>query len=146
MVAVGSIYWYASETIPLGFLKCDGSQISRIDYQNLFNVIGTVFGNGDGSSTFGLPNLQAKFIRGAGQENGYVGYFGQIQEASYIYTAGQPNGLDQQIAHEDPIKNSDKEISLSTKPRAGTSMGNVKTGWASYIRPYNIALTPIIKY
>jgi microcystin-dependent protein len=42
---------------PAGYLYCDGRAISRIAYADLFAVIGTKYGVGDGSSTFNLPNF-----------------------------------------------------------------------------------------
>src|SRR5690606_11752046 len=39
---------------------CDGSAVSRTDYADLFEVIGTSYGVGDGSTTFNLPNLQGR--------------------------------------------------------------------------------------
>ena len=40
-----------------GFLVCNGGAVSRTDYSALFGKLGTVFGPGDGSTTFNLPNL-----------------------------------------------------------------------------------------
>lgn len=54
---VGMVAPYAGKTAPSGWLKCDGSAISRTTYAALFNVIGTTYGAGDGSTTFNLPNL-----------------------------------------------------------------------------------------
>lgn len=44
-------------TAPEGWLFCDGSAVSRTTYAELFAVIGTAFGAGDGSTTFNVPNL-----------------------------------------------------------------------------------------
>ena len=44
-------------TMPEGYLICDGSEISRITYANLFSVIGIDYGYGDGVTTFNLPKL-----------------------------------------------------------------------------------------
>ena len=54
---IGSIIPYTKSVVPEGYLVCDGSAISRSEYPELFTVIGTVYGPGDGSSTFNLPNL-----------------------------------------------------------------------------------------
>ena len=54
---IGSIIPYTKSVVPEGYLVCDGSAISRSGYSELFNVIGTIYGSGDGSSTFNLPNL-----------------------------------------------------------------------------------------
>jgi phage-related tail fiber protein len=60
----GSIISYAANTPPSGFLECNGAEISRSVYNDLFNAIGTTFGNGDGSTTFKIPDLRGEFIRG----------------------------------------------------------------------------------
>lgn len=53
---IGAIVEYGSETIPNNWLLCDGRAISRTTYSELFKVLGTTFGSGDGSTTFNLPN------------------------------------------------------------------------------------------
>lgn len=57
---IGAIMPYPSNTIPTNWLICDGSAISRTTYADLFNVIGTTYGVGDGSTTFNLPDLKGK--------------------------------------------------------------------------------------
>ena len=57
---VGSISLFAGTTAPNGWLICDGSAVSRTTYANLFSVIGTTYGKGDGSTTFNIPNLKGK--------------------------------------------------------------------------------------
>ena len=64
---IGSIIPYTGNTVPDGFLVCDGSAISRNDYSDLFDVIGTAYGVGDGSTTFNIPNLSGKVAVGASQ-------------------------------------------------------------------------------
>lgn len=53
----GSIVIYAATTAPQGWLKCDGAAVSRKEFVQLFRAIGTVFGTGDGSTTFNLPDF-----------------------------------------------------------------------------------------
>lgn len=67
LLPTGSIQLYGGQydNIPNGWLLCDGSAVSRTTYEKLFDIIGTQFGIGDGSSTFNLPDLRAKFARGA---------------------------------------------------------------------------------
>ena len=62
---VGSIIAFAGNTLPKGYLLCDGSTISRTTYKDLFDVIGTTYGTGNGSTTFTLPNLIDRFIEGS---------------------------------------------------------------------------------
>ena len=55
---------FAGGVAPAGWLKANGVAVSRSTYSDLFGVIGTTYGVGDGSTTFGLPDLRAEFIRG----------------------------------------------------------------------------------
>ncbi len=60
----GKISHYAMAAIPQGWLKCDGSAVSRATYAALFAAVGTTYGAGDGATTFNLPDLRGEFIRG----------------------------------------------------------------------------------
>ena len=51
--------------IPAGYLLCDGSAVSRAVYSDLFDAIGTLYGVGDGVTTFNLPDLRDKTTKGA---------------------------------------------------------------------------------
>lgn len=65
----GSVIEYAGDTAPNGWLICDGSAISRQKYSKLFEVIGTIYGSGDGDSTFNLPNLKGKIPVGLNSDD-----------------------------------------------------------------------------
>jgi len=58
LVPPGVILPYGAATAPSGYLLCDGSAVSRTTYADLFSVIGTTYGAGDGSTTFNLPHLK----------------------------------------------------------------------------------------
>lgn len=60
----GTVVAYGGTTAPQGWLLCDGSAVSRSTYADLFAAIGTNFGSGDGSSTFHVPDLRGRFVRG----------------------------------------------------------------------------------
>lgn len=62
---IGSIQAFAGNSLPTGWLLCDGSAVSRTDYAALYAVIGTTYGKGNGSTTFNLPNLVDKFVEGS---------------------------------------------------------------------------------
>lgn len=70
-VPVGAFMPYAANTPPEGWLKCDGSAVSRTTYSALFAKIGTKYGSGDGSKTFNLPNFINKTFWG-GSSSGTV--------------------------------------------------------------------------
>jgi len=74
VVLAGMIVPYAGTASPSGYLPCDGAAVSRTTYAKLYAVIGTVWGTGDGSTTFNVPDLRDMFIRGAGASSG-VGVF-----------------------------------------------------------------------
>ena len=61
---IGSVYALAHATVPPGFLECDGTAISRTTYANLFAVLSTTYGTGDGSTTFNLPDFRGRFLQG----------------------------------------------------------------------------------
>lgn len=56
LMPTGSVIQFAGTT-PSGWVECDGSEISRTEYANLFAVIGTSYGSGDGSTTFNVPTV-----------------------------------------------------------------------------------------
>lgn len=61
-VPTGSFLPYGGSTAPTGWLLNNGGAISRTTYANLFAVIGTTYGAGDGSTTFNLPNLSNLYL------------------------------------------------------------------------------------
>lgn len=61
---VGVILPFASSTTPSGWLACNGNEVSRTTYAQLFAVIGTRYGLGNGTTTFNLPNMKRKFLVG----------------------------------------------------------------------------------
>lgn len=63
-IPTGTITIWTDNEIPEGYLECDGSLLNRETFKNIFDVIGTRYGSGDGSTTFNLPDLRGEFIRG----------------------------------------------------------------------------------
>ncbi|MCP4134529.1 MAG: hypothetical protein GY754_26380 [bacterium] len=72
VLPTGSITPFAGsmDNVPEGWLICDGESVSRSDYIALFNVIGTSWGNGNGATTFSLPDLRGRFLRGVDGDAG----------------------------------------------------------------------------
>ena len=58
----GGVLWFAADTPPPGFLKCNGAALSRTVYAGLFSIIGFAFGESGGN--FHLPDLRGEFLRG----------------------------------------------------------------------------------
>lgn len=55
---------FAMSTAPSGWLKCNGAAVSRTTYARLFAKVGTTWGAGDGTTTFGIPDARGEFLRG----------------------------------------------------------------------------------
>lgn len=60
----GSLVMFPSNVPPSGWLLCDGSEVDRVVYSNLFSLIGVTFGIGDGANTFNLPDMRGRFPLG----------------------------------------------------------------------------------
>lgn len=66
----GAMLDFAGPVAPTGFLLCDGNAYSRSTYASLFSAIGTVWGGGDGSTTFNVPDFRGLVSVGAGVGSG----------------------------------------------------------------------------
>lgn len=64
-VPTGTIIAYAGKTTPSGYLIANGAAVSRTTYANLFTAIGTIYGAGDGKTTFNLPDPRNRHLYGA---------------------------------------------------------------------------------
>ena len=64
LIPTGMIAPFPTSGVPTGWLECNGSAVSRTTYADLFALISDDYGNGDGSTTFNLPDLRGQFIRG----------------------------------------------------------------------------------
>lgn len=112
--AVGMVGAFSMASCPAGWLKADGTAVSRTTYADLFAAIGTTYGVGDGSTTFNLPELRGEFLRGlddgrgidAGRtlgtfqegtgilanSNSSQGFVGTISNHDGLYTGTSVNG------------------------------------------------------
>lgn len=91
-VITGMVAPFASATAPTGWLAANGAAVSRATYASLFAAIGTVYGVGDGSTTFNLPDLRGEFVRGLDSGRGIdaaraLGSAQSGQNASHTHTA-----------------------------------------------------------
>lgn len=84
---VGEVRMWAGpyNSIPTGWLKCDGSAVSRTTYSKLYTVIGTMYGAGDDISTFNVPDFRNRSPMGADMD-----HFGT--PATTVEGSGQPMG------------------------------------------------------
>lgn len=141
---------------PFGFLLCNGAEISRLTYADLFAAIGTSYGEGDGVNTFNLPDLTARFIMGdtvAGQikEAGLpnitagVGYVNNYYP--YGNTTGAFEGKDGEVYTQNAV-NPAIETSCPGYPYLtfDASKSNSIYGASDTVQPPALTMRYIIKY
>jgi microcystin-dependent protein len=134
---VGSVSAFAMPTAPTGWLVCDGSAVSRTEYADLFAAIGTIWGDGDGASTFNLPDLRGEFVRGFDDGRGV--------DAGRVFASAQADELK---THTHEVMYSEFSLGVNGgssgttgigRPAASGSTGGLET------RPRNVAMTYAIK-
>lgn len=82
----GTVNSFAGATAPTGWLLCGGQAISRTTYSDLFAVVGTTYGVGDGSTTFNIPDLRGRAIAGLDNMGGVDA--GRLDWANTLGTSG----------------------------------------------------------
>lgn len=95
-VPTGAIIPYASEIIPEDWLPCNGAEISRETYADLFSTIGVTFGAGDSATTFNVPDMTGRFPLGCDANLGGMGGVsrqGLIAEEMPIHNHGYQHDL-----------------------------------------------------
>ena len=147
-IPIGVVQAFAGNTVPDGWLLCDGSAVSRTDYADLYSVIGDTYGEGDGSTTFNLPNLVDKFVEGsatAGTEKsaglpnitGYTRSVGGdfVGDSFYLDSTGEyaPGTLN-------PSSTNKKQLKLDA------SLSNSIYGNSDTVQPPALTMQYIIKY
>jgi microcystin-dependent protein len=165
-VPTGAVFYFAANTEPTGFLKCDGTPVSRTNYSALFAVTGTTYGVGDGSTTFNLPDLRGEFIRGwddgrgvdasraFGSAQGYATAKPQTTTATRLLGDGTTTTIDASTTNPSAIG-----FTRVSKTTEGVTAGTIdSTGSGQEIdvlqgvtgdaetRPRNVALLACIKY
>lgn len=145
----GAVMHFALEDCPAGWIKANGAIAARASFPALYAAIGDTFGAGDGSTTFGLPDLRGEFVRGLDDGRGVdtdrgLGT-GQAHDWKTFSAAGFGNGT---YTHGDVWI--PKSGYNTTYPFGGywSAPGNLlRFRWdtTSEIRPRNIALLACIK-
>lgn len=135
-IPAGTVVAFAGAAAPAGYLICDGSAVSRTTYADLFAVCSGTYGNGDGASTFNLPDLRGEFVRGLDSGRGVdsgraLGSFqaDEIKAHTHTVTTGGIGSADN--------GGGDRDSDDGTQTTSPT--GGVET------RPRNVAMNYIIK-
>jgi microcystin-dependent protein len=103
LVPSGAIMAFAMNLVPTGWLHANGSAVSRTTYSALWTALGTTsspYGQGDGSTTFNLPDLRGYFVRGSGTNSDGTasGTFG-LKQADQFETHGHSASSNSTGAH-----------------------------------------------
>lgn len=165
-VPVGTIVPFAghADSVPDGWLPCDGRELGRSAFSELFEVIGTLWGDGNSVTTFNLPDLRGLFLRGvnhgrngafsdpdAAQRVNYNGAVvgdrvGSFQDDVFGSHNHPPFPGYNAIGHlrEEDDNNADNGESQPGSARGGSPSA---TGWSGgrETRPKNAAVSYIIK-
>jgi len=136
-VPAGTVIHVAMSTAPSGYIKANGALVSRTTYATLFAAIGTVYGVGDGSTTFALPDLRGEFIRGWDDARG-------IDSGRAIGTA-QADELKSHTHGIGASSSVDVSGGVYSLPSASSGVQSTATGGAE-TRPRNISLLACIKF
>jgi len=133
----GLISAFGGDTPPTGFLMCDGSLISRATYATLFSVIGTNYGVGDGSTTFGLPDLIRRFPLGAGTTadaaRAGTSTLGQVGgNINHVHTGPSHTHTGPSHTHTGPSHTHDLGNSTSSGATTSTAAGSHGHGRAAF--------------
>jgi microcystin-dependent protein len=160
-VPTGVIWPFARNTSPTGWMICSGEAISRTTYAQLFSVIGTTYGIGDGTTTFNIPNTQGVSLKGAGSQNingrsKDAGSLGQVLEDQSqgfglkFTVDGEPSNNTTSpapywgnVTRRNPLSTSFEIDSIPTRISDGSN-GTPRSGNAT--RDSSLAVNYIIKY
>ena len=156
-VPVGTEVLWATATAPTGWLEENGAAISRTTYADLYAVIGTTYGVGDGSSTFNLPDARGEFIRGWAH-----GSANDADRASRTNRGDGTTGDNVGTKQGDGIKDHNHETGTHTSANTGSvnyierqhwatgtggfGGGGMRTTPTSDTRPRNVNRMILIKY
>jgi microcystin-dependent protein len=138
-VPAGTVLYVAQQVAPSGYLAADGAQVDRELYAELFSAIGTVFGSGNGGTTFNVPDLRGQFVRGwdtgGGIDPGRT--FGSEQTDDIVSHAHQIYASNWQTS------GGSGGMGYSAHERA---WGSTESEGGTETRPINVALLAVIKY
>ena len=142
LTPAGNVGYTARSTAPTGWMVRDGSAVSRTTYARLFAAIGTLYGAGNGSTTFNLPDGRGAFDRGLDGGRGLdagrtLGSYQADAVASHRHADGSDGSF--------PGTSTGGGFAFINQAGSGSGSFTGFTGGAE-TRPKNVAYLPIIKY
>lgn len=154
-VAAGTVISFAGKTIPDGYLLCNGAAVSRSEYANLFQAIGTTYGVGNGSTTFNLPNLDSRFVEGTVRANnvgttkkaGLPNITGKVKIGNYPLLTSEHKGAFFGTDYGNADNHGQDSIpNVPTTFSIDASRSSAVYGRSSTVQPASLCLLHCIKY
>lgn len=150
---IGSVTMFGGSSAPTGWLLCHGQAVSRTTYDQLFAAIGTNFGEGNGTTTFNLPDMRGQFARGVDSGAGVDPDAGSRIASGTNGNTGDQVGSKQGDAfesHTHDVDGSqsgglDTDIVASALSDGSVNASTNATGGSTETRPTNLGLNFIIR-
>lgn len=147
----GQIIAHASNSELKGFLLCDGSEVKREVYKDLFNAIKETYGKGDGETTFNIPDFRGAFLRGFGENSEAIGT--KQNDAIRNLTGNFKTITREEKESDGKLFSREKAFSAAMKTGDRDNWARVVkfdaskvTPTSNEIRPINFAVNYFIKY
>lgn len=138
---IGTIIAFAGATPPSDYLLCDGTAISRTTYADLFAVIGTTYGNGDGSTTFNLPNIKGRVLVGQDTSQTEFDTLGETGGSKYLQEHTHKFGINASFGTPNNVSGG---YMGGTSGYIDNVIGTAGTGDSGNLQPY-VVVNYIIK-
>ena len=154
----GAVFAMAHSTVPSGYLECNGAAVSRSTYANLFSVLSTTYGTGDGSSTFNLPDLRGEFIRGWDNSRGIdsgraIASYQADENKAHTHSVTDPGHTHTWVRQDSqndagyrPWPASNNDVVASTQNTGSSTTGISIASSGSESRPRHYAMMYVIKF
>jgi microcystin-dependent protein len=148
-VPVGAIVPYSGFIIPDGWLMCDGSDVSRADFPELYATFQSMYGAGDGVTTFGLPDCSGRTLVGTGTADQVV-----LREIGQTYGANYYQLTEAEMpVHQHGLSNYSiwrRSPSSGTYSQLGSGNGatlwTAITGFAGGDQPFPVSQPSLVVY
>jgi len=145
LIPAGAALPFFGGTVHAGFLKANGAVVSRTSYAALFAEIGTIYGVGDGSTTFNLPDSRGEFLRGWDDARGVdagraLGSWQVDQNLQHVHTFGGSSAF--------IVSGFGGVVTTNVGLNAGatTAYKRMDVSGGTEARPRNLAVQFLIKY
>ncbi len=142
----GMVAFFAQSTPPVGWLAANGALVSRATYAALFAAIGTVYGAGDGATTFKLPDLRGEFVRGLDSGRGIdagraLGSGQGSQNLSHNHGGATGSIVDPLVQGGSWVPN---KVDVTVSGGVGSHSHSIASDGGAEARPRNIAMLACI--